>query len=609
MLLGSFSANGEYCALGNYKTASKQIGADLQILGDGFFSALRRHPYGLTDASMVVTAKAVSSISTALCNGAVMSPLCVQYSSGVVCVDEVNKESNEALSTIEDTASLTSQVVAVKRTIGSIRFLFLLPPTLVYSTTESSESPPLKDVLLSDPEQSKRVVGLSLRSGISDLAPLSLSGIISYTRDSPSSPLESVANDLSSIGVTRLESKFEGLCSWIRRFIQNAHVQSSESKITGSNSFWELEAEVTKGREASFKLKPVKPCWIIQRKFIDLMLMAPSGSDVRGSDANVLSSKVNPPSLKRPREEDDSRRSGETSKTGDAVSSTPLLPSSNLSEVILAVIVPFRDQPEQNRALQLSRFCERLPLFLRTIQPRLGGFHVIIVEQTNDGYKFNRGKALNAGFIMATALNRADIYGAPFSKSFNAFCFHDVDLLPGPRLGPWYAKRPDRPIHVGSAWGRYPYPNYIGGILTLSERDVRLSNGFPNNFWGWGGEDDEMFARLRDANLLPVEKVPSSVANTANIIEDLEETIIQERGGERAGTSVKDGGRAEWRNMLKHEGIDRHASTWRSNGINAVDFTVKKVRHVNNSVSIVLVDLHGERDDMSQKQTSGEDRK
>jgi hypothetical protein len=143
----------------------------------------------------------------------------------------------------------------------------------------------------------------------------------------------------------------------------------------------------------------------------------------------------------------------------------------------------------------------------------------------------------------------------------------------------------------------------------LSERDVRLSNGFPNNFWGWGGEDDEMFARLRDANLLPVEKVPSSVANTANIIEDLEETIIQERGGERAGTSVKDGGRAEWRNMLKHEGIDRHASTWRSNGINAVDFTVKKVRHVNNSVSIVLVDLHGERDDMSQKQTSGEDRK
>ena len=606
MLLGSFSTNGEYCALGNYKTASKQIGADLKNLGDGFYAALRRHPYGLTEASMVVTAKAVSSISATLCNGAAMSPLRVQYSSGVVCVDEVNKESKEASTTTEDTASLTSRVIAVKRTIGPIRFLFLLPPTMVYSTTESSESPPLKDVLLSDPEQGKRVFGLSLHSGISDLAPLSLSGIISYTRDSPSSTLQSVANDLTSIGVTRLESKFEGLCSWIRRFIQNAHVQSSESKITGPNSFWELEADVTK--EASFKLKPIKPCWIIQRKHIDLMLMAPSGSDVRGSDANVLPSKVNPPSLKRPREEDDSRRSGETRKIGDAVSSIPLLPSSNMSEVFLAVIVPFRDQPEQNRALQLSRFCERLPLFLTTIQPRLGGFHVIIVEQTHDGYKFNRGKALNAGFIMATASNRADIYGAPFSKSFNAFCFHDVDLLPGPGLGPWYAKHPDRPIHVGSAWGRYPYPNYIGGILTLSERDVRSSNGFPNNFWGWGGEDDEMFARLRDANLLPVEKVPSSVANTAKIIEDLEETIIQERGGERAGTSVKDGGRAEWRNMLKHEGIDRHASTWRSNGINAVDFTVKKVRHVNNSVTIVSVDLHGERDDMSQKQTS-EDRK
>ena len=26
-------------------------------------------------------------------------------------------------------------------------------------------------------------------------------------------------------------------------------------------------------------------------------------------------------------------------------------------------------------------------------------------------------------------------------------------------------------------------------------------NGYPNNFWGWGGEDDEMFKRLTEVGI------------------------------------------------------------------------------------------------------------
>ena len=64
--------------------------------------------------------------------------------------------------------------------------------------------------------------------------------------------------------------------------------------------------------------------------------------------------------------------------------------------VTLAVIVPFRDQPEQNRAAQLARFSDALPRFLRSaaVRPALRGLHVIVVEQSMDGFKFNRGKAL-----------------------------------------------------------------------------------------------------------------------------------------------------------------------------------------------------------------------
>jgi hypothetical protein len=39
-------------------------------------------------------------------------------------------------------------------------------------------------------------------------------------------------------------------------------------------------------------------------------------------------------------------------------------------------------------------------------------------------------------------------------------------------------------------------PKYIGGAVAFSEADFRAINGFPNTFWGWGGEDDEMRKRI-----------------------------------------------------------------------------------------------------------------
>lgn len=39
---------------------------------------------------------------------------------------------------------------------------------------------------------------------------------------------------------------------------------------------------------------------------------------------------------------------------------------------------------------------------------------------------------------------------------------------------------------------------YIGGAVSFSEDDFKKINGFPNNFWGWGGEDDELSERIRE---------------------------------------------------------------------------------------------------------------
>jgi hypothetical protein len=152
-------------------------------------------------------------------------------------------------------------------------------------------------------------------------------------------------------------------------------------------------------------------------------------------------------------------------------------PAAGPERVSLAIIVPYRNQPLQNREPQLLRFAEAMPRFLSAVLPPLADFHIFIVEQSEDGYKFNRGKTLNIGFALATDPQRAAKYGV--KGAFNAVCFHDVDLLPQPRIGEWYSRYPSRPLHIGGAWPRYARDNetYVGGITTLSTADFERING------------------------------------------------------------------------------------------------------------------------------------
>jgi len=241
----------------------------------------------------------------------------------------------------------------------------------------------------------------------------------------------------------------------------------------------------------------------------------------------------------------------------------------------LCVIVPFRDQPEQNRGEQLDIFARRLPQFLRQ-HARLPRLHVIVVEATQDGYKFNRGKLLNIGYALARA-DDADGRGTQFGArptvlpiptlvastggdggksmdseapsvagtrlpKFTSFCLHDVDLLPQhPGLAAMYAQVPASPVHVASAWGEYSYPKYIGGALCLSSLIMERCNGYPNSFWGWGGEDDDMHSRLERTGFGLGHRVKAPPQLRGTVL-DVEAELLRQRGGVRAGTSLKDGG-------------------------------------------------------------------
>ena len=43
---------------------------------------------------------------------------------------------------------------------------------------------------------------------------------------------------------------------------------------------------------------------------------------------------------------------------------------------------------------------------------------------------------------------------------------------------------------------RVTYQNYLGGITLMNPTVFTTIRGFSNKFWGWGGEDDDLYCRL-----------------------------------------------------------------------------------------------------------------
>ena len=191
-----------------------------------------------------------------------------------------------------------------------------------------------------------------------------------------------------------------------------------------------------------------------------------------------------------------------------SASSSSTTPKKQATRPEVAIIVPYRDlHIEQKRKQHLDIFVQQLPLFLnKSNKP----YRIYIIEQSDDGRKFNRGKLLNIGYKIAK------------DEGNEVFIFHDVDLLPSENLLPYYTENQgSNPIHIARVWNRYNgNAKYFGGIVNFTSSQFETINGFPNNFWGWGGEDDEMYKRVKEQGYQPT--VP-----TSGEITDMEEMDLQ----------------------------------------------------------------------------------
>ena len=217
---------------------------------------------------------------------------------------------------------------------------------------------------------------------------------------------------------------------------------------------------------------------------------------------------------------------------------TTFRPSNNSKVVI---IVPFRESnPEtKERTKQLFEFAEHYHKFIPNLE-------ILIIEQSNDNKKFNRGALLNIGFDLSK------------DSPGNVFIFHDVDLLSPSSISNVYSSYPKHPIHIANLWTeKYTFSDFLGGIISFNKKDFIRINGFPNDFWGWGGEDDAMYNRLANLNI-PITKITG---------EEKIKGLEHKHQGDDAST----------KNIFKAKGILSDLKTWRKNGLNSLKYDIINV--------------------------------
>lgn len=160
-----------------------------------------------------------------------------------------------------------------------------------------------------------------------------------------------------------------------------------------------------------------------------------------------------------------------------------------------AIIVPHRAREHHLRLLlyHLHPFLQRQQL----------AYGIYVIHQAGNG-TFNRAKLLNVGVREALR-----------DEEWDCLFLHDVDLLPENDHN-LYVCDPRGPRHVAVAMNKFgyslPYPQYFGGVSALTPDQYLKMNGFPNEYWGWGGEDDDIATRVRLAGM-KISRPPTSVGH------------------------------------------------------------------------------------------------
>ena len=142
----------------------------------------------------------------------------------------------------------------------------------------------------------------------------------------------------------------------------------------------------------------------------------------------------------------------------------------------LGICIPYR-----NRKEHIDRLIPHLTKHLN----EQGIDHMFYVGHQVDEKLFNRGAMKNVAAQMA------------FNDGCDYIAWHDVDMLPHEEAD--YSYPETTPIHIATKLSKYGYnlgyDQYFGGVVLFTKEQAEATNGYSNDYWDWGQEDDDLFWR------------------------------------------------------------------------------------------------------------------
>ena len=192
------------------------------------------------------------------------------------------------------------------------------------------------------------------------------------------------------------------------------------------------------------------------------------------------------------------------------------------TQPVVWVVVPFQSSPGDDRAAQREMFLTHMVRLREYLAAKGISLRVRFAEQAFTGFRRNQGQHPLAerdfpgmDGVSTPKFNRGAILNAALSTITHgqSVFTHDVDLVPvhneagsPPSYDAYATVIPDTQIlHLAGGWDRYnpdgtlKFTSYLGGVAGMTPRGWRAVNGYPNDFFGWGGEDDELRNRVNES--------------------------------------------------------------------------------------------------------------
>nr|CDJ93228.1 Metazoa galactosyltransferase domain containing protein [Haemonchus contortus] len=206
----------------------------------------------------------------------------------------------------------------------------------------------------------------------------------------------------------------------------------------------------------------------------------------------------------------------------------------------VAIIIPFRDRESH------------LHILLNNMHPFLTNqmldYSIIVVEQIAN-QTFNRAKLLNVGYVEANKM-----------YDWQCYVFHDVDLLPEDDRN-LHLCPDENPRHMAVAIDKFNcklfYQEMFGTSSALTKDQFNKTNGFSNRYWGWGGEDDDMYHRVVYAGY-NVDRYNETVARY---------TMIKHEHEQKANPI----------NPCRYKLLEHTKDDWKGDGLNSLKYNILNI--------------------------------